>query len=132
MGYETDLIAPIVFSRKTYECFGQVDSDMQEAERLISYAKSKLRSLAVMTEPRKMIADEDGSGDYLTLTLLAVNDAMETLEEAVIEKYKLSLLAEHWDKCHTPTGAPIVPPEKDWHERAYLWGDFLTRDDEEE
>lgn len=130
MGWETTLLTHIRFSRKTYDNKYQVEDDIADLDRSIKMCEQKLRDLSMMTEPNKMlkvIGDDETNGfnayelidDYL-------QDLFDILHEDIVERAKLLLLLEEWDKCHDKeTGLAISEPDNvDW-DNSFLSGDFV-------
>ena len=130
MGWETTLLTHIRFSRKTYDNKYQVEDDIANLDRSIKMCEQKLRDLSMMTEPDKMlkvIGDDETNGfnayelidDYL-------QDLFDILHEDIVERAKLLLLLEEWDKCHDKeTGLAISEPDNvDW-DNSFLSGDFV-------
>lgn len=125
MGWETNLFTNIRYNRKTYNSLYEVQDDIKECERLISYFKNQLQTLAACTEPKK-IMDEDS--DPLTWVSTTVDRILEDLEEAYEEKFKLRILEDSWDECHNKDGLAISPPKDIHWNTSYLDGDFINTD----
>ena len=92
---------------------------------MIKFNEDKIRALAVMTEPSKMITLEDEYSSYLDEVLCRVNQALEELHEYYTDRNNLLLLIENWDNCHDDKGLAIEPPEGISWDKAYLYGDFV-------
>lgn len=125
MGWSTELFCNISFNRKSYNFLYEVQEDLAEVDRMIKFNEDKIRALAVMTEPSKMITLEDEYGSYLDEVLCRVNQALEELHEYYTDRNNLLLLIENWDNCHDDKGLAIEPPEGISWDKAYLYGDFV-------
>lgn len=125
MGWSTELFCNISFNRKSYNSLYEVQSDLDEVNKMIKFHEDKIRALAIMTEPNKMITLEDEYGSYLDEILNQVNEALEDLRECYMDKNNLTLLIENWDNCHDDKGLAIEPPEGVSWDKAYLYGDFV-------
>ena len=58
----------------------------------------------------------------VNLSSSELNQLVEELEDIIIDKYKLELLLDGWDRCHTEDGRPKPSDRKHDPE---IWGDFL-------
>lgn len=76
-----------------------------------------------MTEPRKYCDEETQNPYYMVVN--EFQDAMNNLEEAMYDKFKLELLLDNWDDCHNKEGLAIDPPEDIHYDTAFLSGDFV-------
>lgn len=63
-----------------------------------------------------------------TLESSKLRELTRYLEQAFIDKYKLKLLLENWDRCHTPDGAPIHSDEP-WAKEPEIWGNFINEEE---
>lgn len=126
MGWSTDLLCTISFSKETYNHKDEVESKISELDRCIESCKRTIRDMALMTEPSKFIDSNDNTdGSPYYFVTSQVEENLEALEEFIIERYKLCLLLENWEKCHNEKGLAIYPPDNiDW-DSAYLSGDFV-------
>ena len=61
--------------------------------------------------------------EKIDINVYTLEEAIDDLKYAIIEKYKLELLLENWDKCHNEEGLAIPPPFD--YESAFLDGDFI-------
>lgn len=128
MGWATYLTCNIVFNRETYNSIHEVHSSLAECKDMIKYLETKLKSLAVMTEPKKFCDEDD---DPLAWVELQVKESLEELEEQYIERAKLELLLENWSNCHDSEGYAIKSPESFSFDTAYLEGDFIKHKEDE-
>ena len=133
MGWSTRLTTTMEFNRRTYDCLGTVEHDLNEVQDSIKYFKNKLLGLVMMTEPKKF-CDEDQ--DPMCWLQHEAEDCFEALEEAIVDEYKLYKLKEDWDTCHTKDGEPIHPPKEfcngEYEDCAYIDGDFILTKEERE
>lgn len=124
MSWSTDLYCQIPFSRKTYNSKSDVLQDLEEAEEGITQAKELLHDLTMMTEPDKFFIKGNFDNPYDFL-LSKLQDALDLLEDCLIDKFKLELLRDNWDLCHKSDGLAIPPPDNvDWN-TPFLTGDFV-------
>lgn len=124
MGWSTDLFCNITFNKETFNFKYDVESKIDDLNNLINFIKDRIKSFVIMTEPNKMLGEEERKDPlfYLSNTL---KEYLEELEDCIIEKWKLEMLLENWDKCHNEDGLAIDPPENiDWR-TAFLNGDFV-------
>lgn len=128
MGWATYLYTPVIFNRKTYNHLGEVKSDLDEVNKLIKGYEDDLLALGMMTDPKKY-CDEDG--DPMSYVQIKVRNCLEELDELYIERFKLSMLLEDWDKCHTKEGYAIKAPEHFAFDKAYLEGDFIKHSEDD-
>lgn len=124
MSWETRLFTSIEFNRATYNDKYDVESDLDETDRLIKVCENTIRDLVVMTEPNKFFNNKE-SNPYLEMTNEYENQ-LDFLKELLIKKYKLSLLYNEWDNCHDIKGLAINPPNDIKYDTAYLDGDFIN------
>lgn len=124
MGWQTDLFCNLTFNRETFNSLGEVEGKITELTEYIRYNTGVLRAYAFMTEPHKLLsmAEDEDPIDRINRT---VNETLEELEDAYIERWKLEILRENWDRCHTKEGLAINPPKCAEWPNAYLDGDFV-------
>ena len=124
MGWSTELFCNITFNKETFNFNYDVENKIDDLNHLINFIKDRIKSFVIMTEPNKMLGEEERKDPlfYLSNTL---KEDLEELEDYIIEKWKLEMLLENWDKCHNEDGLAIDPPENiDWR-TAFLDGDFV-------
>lgn len=131
MGWSTELFCNISYNRQTFNSRYEVEDALEDVNKSIDRIQAELRDLALMTEPEKLLVtkrDDDDSSIYWQIKR-TVEDDLEMLREDVVERYKLNILLEEWDRCHhKDTGLAKYPPENcDW-DKAYLCGDFVKSD----
>lgn len=127
MGWQTDLFCNITFNRKTYNSIYEVESDIEDTEKMIRYLEGRIKALALMTEPDKFFSSEEGEEkiDVMAAVSKEVSECLGELEENYIYLYKLQLLREKWDDCHNERGQAVSPPENIGWDTAFLDGDFV-------
>lgn len=129
MSCYTILTCDIQFSHKTYTHKYEVESDLEEAEKIIAMLKQRILAMAVTTEPHKMIKSEDEYAHPLDTITCEVNKDLEALEEELFEKFRLEYLLENWDACHDKEGYAIHLP-KEVKGDAFITGDFIYSKEE--
>ncbi len=120
MGWTTDLFCNITFHKETYDNKYKVESEIEELNQSIKESEEYLKKLVFITEPNKFFPE-----DTFYSIDSAVKDTLEILQEDYIKKYKLELLLDNWEMCHTEDGLAIDPPEGMGYDTAYLSGDFI-------
>ena len=125
MGWQTDLFCNITFNRETFNSLSSVEDKIAELNDYIRYNTGVLRAYALMTEPDKLLslAEDEDPLDRINRT---VDETLEELEMAYIERWKLEMLRENWSRCHTKEGLAINPPKGAEWPNAYLDGDFIN------
>ena len=124
MGWSTELFCNVSYNKETFNSRGEVEDKISDLDKNIESCKKTIRDMALMTEPSKFMSKDSDESPYYFVTE-QVEDNLELLEEYIIERWKLSLLLENWDNCHTKEGLAIYPPDNvDW-KTAYLHGDFV-------
>lgn len=128
MGWCTELFCNIHFNKKTYNSLYDVERDIEECKDLMKVCVDKLRALALMTEPQKMLncADCEGNAiDPIDLINTEFNRLIEEYNEYQYDLIKLEYLSDNWKNCHNEKGLAINPPEGISWNTAYLDGDFV-------
>ena len=126
MGWSTELFCNVSYNRKSYNFLYEVQEDLDEVNKGIRFCEDKLRMLATMTEPNKMLTLTDEDSSYIDEINCMFSMTMESLEEYYQDKFRLQLLLENWDTCHEDNGLAIAPPEGISWDKAYLYGDFVN------
>lgn len=121
MSQSTRLFTTINYAGKTYNSLNDVRVELQNIEVRINELKSNLRVLVYMTEPNKIKPETASVSEYLDAN---VNYLYSEFEELFIKRYKLEMLIEEWDKCHTNDGLGINPPD-DIKYKSFIDGDFV-------
>ena len=122
MSWSTELFCNVSYNKETFNSRMEVEDKISELDKYIETCKKALRDVALMTEPAKFINEDTNPYYFVTGQ---VEENLELLEEYIIEKYKLEILLDNWDKCHNEKGLAIYPPDNiDWN-TAYLHGDFV-------
>lgn len=126
MGWSTELFTNITYNRKSYNHLSEVESDYENVCDMIKHCEEDLRSLALITEPKKFCDEEQDPMWYLTYK---VNENLKELEELYIEKFKLGILIDEWKNCHDEEGYAVPHPENIHWNTAFLDGDFIRTKD---
>ena len=125
MSTQTDLFCRISLFGETYNSLAEVERGIREASEAIQEAKSEIRDLVMMTEPRKMMSVDSGDSIYDTV-VGRLNQCFDTIIEANDELFKLKHLRANWNACHDKdTGLAIPLPESIDYDAAFLDGDFI-------
>lgn len=128
MGWSTEFFTNISFSRETFNNLSEVEDKLKEINDSIRIYEGELRSLALITEPKKFCDEEQ---DPLWYIQNKVSESLEELDDLYVERFKLSLLVGMWKYCHDEEGFAIAPPENfDWN-TSFLDGDFIEHKEEE-
>ena len=126
MSTESSLLTVIDYCGVSYDKKGKLKNDIEELTKDIENAKSELKSLAFITEPKKFISEDD---DYYFSTCLwlenKVNSCIEQLTTSTIKLYKLQLLYDNWDKCHDEKGNAISPDYEELEKICFYTGDWI-------
>lgn len=94
MGWQTDVIAQLVFNKETYNSYYQVDDEINQNKRTIQNIIEELSVMATARPEDLLIHNEDM--DLMGLQR-EVKDKIEILGECIIENYKLECLKENFD-----------------------------------
>ena len=131
MSFGTYFTTEHYFNRENYASILDVENAIDEDTDLIENIEQQLLSLAVMTEPSKIIPQEEGT-DYLTSIPNKVKYLLDTYKSTVIHRSLLYKLKEEWDNCHTEIEVngkkrtvAKYPPETGTE---YLCGDYIETD----
>lgn len=123
MSQSTRLYTVISYLDKNYNSKAEVENDLENVRKQITDLKQNITLLAMMTEPNKFVPNGWQPMDYITYN---VNGILENLQELYINEWKLELLLELWDECHTQDGLGKYPPEAAQH--TYIDGSFVFTD----
>lgn len=118
MGFGTTLYTKIYFSKEIYKSKREVEDAIKEVNDIIGRYKEELKTVALITEPKKFIDDEE---DPIWWIKNKVEDALDSLENYYIKLYKLERLLEDWDKCHQAC-LELLPPKNS--NNCYIQSDF--------
>lgn len=100
MGWGTWVNSEIYFNRKTYRDEYDVEQDVKEQERMMEMARDNLMIYA-SSDPKmfRNIKDDEGYPIEFQIAIRdRVDEAIKAYAEAAVERYRLSLLQENWDK----------------------------------
>ena len=128
MGWSTELFCNISFNRETYNSLYEVEKDIDECKSMIQFYIDKLRTLAVMTEPQKVLNCKDSEGfdlNPIDVINTEFDSIMEELDDYKFKLFKLEYLRDNWEYCHNKEGLAINPPKDISWDTAYLDGDFV-------
>lgn len=135
MGFGIYLYPEIYYSKPRWSSLYELNQEIESIKRIIDMLKKKLAALAMMTEPRKMMPDDQE--DPMWWVQREVDDILnDEYSEASLEYYyrelfKLELMRDNWDKCHKDSIA-IAPPKGSFTKtEAYMTGDFVDSDYED-
>lgn len=123
MGWATNfwtktIIEDVAFTKKS-----DVLKFKKELEEKIEDIKNYLRSLVVMTDPRKTL--NCGESDPIDVILEKYKQNITELERLVLLKNKVDLVYYNWEYCHNSDGSPIDYPDKDTEDNNYYDGEFI-------
>ena len=120
MGWSTDALVKISFSRETFDTKGKVEDYIENQEHTIEMCTNTLKQLAWMTEPKKFCEEEESPEFYIKNNL---EWALEELEKAIENRYKAMRVLEAWDYMHHESGCALY--EKSMKDKQRIWGDFI-------
>lgn len=121
MGFGTTLYTDIYFNRETYNSLYEVEDELEQTNNLIKILEKDIESLTLITEPKKFCSEED---DPICFLQNRVRESLHELNELYINRYKLTLLKDEWDKCHNDEGLAIPAP-REVRYKSFLSGDFI-------
>ena len=84
MGWSTELFCNISFNRKTFNSKYEVEDELEATKRCLETAKSRLRNIAMITEPKKFCDDD---GDPICWLDNEITDQLELIEEYTVDIY---------------------------------------------
>ena len=134
MGWGIYLYPEIYYSKVDFKCKEDVEDAIISTKKVISHLENKLSSLALMTEPNKMMSKEDIENgisplDWISYEIkdILTGDNEATLKDYYYELYKLEMLRDYWDAAHNKEGKAIAPPKGSFKypREAYMCGDFI-------
>lgn len=136
MGWGTSYITEHYFSKETYNHLYEVEQAIEEDSSILKNIEQQLTSLAIMTEPSKIIPQEEGC-DYLTVIPTMVLELLDEYKHTHWHKTLLEQLKGEWDDCHIELTknekkklVGKYPPDE--IKVPYLYGDFVETDNQEE
>lgn len=122
MSQSTRLYTQMTFF-KNYNSKDEVERDLEKAREHLANLKKEQLMFIMMTEPNKFKEDEQTVEYYLKTN---ADYLFESIQDAAIEEWKLSILLDCWDECHTKDGLGKYPPEAAQH--TYIDGTFVFTD----
>lgn len=123
MGQSTRLYTKITFFDKCYNTKSEVERDLENAYGRLEKLKKELIILVMMTEPNKFAPKNQSPSEYLNSNAQVLIDEIGDLN---IEIWKLEILLDRWEECHTKDGLGKYPPEGEQH--TYIDGTFVFTD----
>lgn len=123
MSQSTRLYTRMTFFDKTYNSKDEVERDLEIVHARLEHLKQEQIMLAMMTEPGKF-APKDQSPMYYVKN--SAEQIFEDIKDAAIGEWKLEILLDRWEECHTRDGLGKYPPEEAKH--TYIDGDFVFTD----
>lgn len=125
MSYGTYLTTTIIFNRQTFDSLWQVREALDKVNEELADAKRMIHELTMITDPSKFMApDELERSTPYEWVSARTKDLLDTIEDLAAEKYRLEILEQEWNNCHTSDGRPINAPY-DTDEFSFLDGDYL-------
>lgn len=122
MGWTTELFTNITYNRKSYNHLSEVENDYENVCDMIKHFEGDLRSVALITEPKKFCEEEQDPMWYLTNK---VSECLEELQDLYVERYKLGILIDEWKNCHDAEGYAIPKPDNINWNTSFLEGDYV-------
>lgn len=136
MSWGTEYIHNHYFSRETFDTLQKVEDAIEDDEEYLKQIEQQLISLALMTEPSKIIQLEDCTS-YLTTIPNMVSEYLKEYRSTYFHKTLLMSLKSEWNDCHTKIqiegkeeNVAKCPPKG--FNPPYLCGDFIKTNNIEE
>ena len=123
MSQSTRLYTKIVFFDKNYNAKWEVEEDLEKARERLTRLRQRLMNFVMMTEPKKF-APEDQSPEFYLRDNAQVR--MDEIQDEALGVWKLEILLDRWEECHTKDGLGKYPPEAAQH--TYIDGSFVFTD----
>lgn len=123
MSQSTRLYTRIVFFDKSYNNKFEVEVDLEKARARLARLRQRLMHFALMTEPKKFAHENETPEYYVENNVQAL---MDELQDEAVGIWKLEILLDRWDECHTSEGLGKYPPEEAQH--TYIGGSFVFTD----
>lgn len=123
MSWETTLYTGISFSRETYDSKYKVEDALFKVNNSIKKYESDLKNLIFITEPKKFCDEEENPMYWLSNES---DNIMTELKQLYVEKFKLELLLENFDKAYDKHKNQFKPlPDGFKWDDAYIDGDYI-------
>lgn len=123
MSQSTRLYTRMVFFDKSYNNKFEVEVDLEKARARLARLRQRLMHFALMTEPKKFAHENETPEYYVENNVQAL---MDELQDEAVGIWKLEILLDRWDECHTSEGLGKYPPEEAQH--TYIDGSFVFTD----
>lgn len=124
MGYEVWTTKEMYICRECFKSKEDLKECIKYCEDTIKNCRSRLKTLAYMTEPKKFYPDEEWIMGQIDRDL---EEIFEEYEEAQIRLTKLWHFESAWDDTHDSNGKAILPvnPLDIKNRKEYMGGDFM-------
>lgn len=130
MSKEVNVLANFYFPNSRYfSDLADLEERIEESTSLVNYYTSRLKSLALMTEPNKMMPQDE---DYSDPLYWVQKETDEILSELLDEKYWLSLyevVRDNWDNFTHENGY-LKSHHGDFKDYCAIEGDFYVNVDQ--
>lgn len=93
MGYGTYVKVELYFSRQEFKSKDEVEEKIQECNETINDAKSKI----LLMQSGSLVIPQEWKDEPISWIKSMYDDLFETIEENLIEKYRLELLLRNFD-----------------------------------
>ena len=123
MSQSTRLYTRMVFFDKNYNNKFEVEEDLEKARDRLARLRQRLMYFALMTEPKKFAPENETPEFYVENNVQVL---MDEIQDEAIGIWKLGILLDRWDECHTSEGLGKYPPEEAQH--TYIDGSFVFTD----
>lgn len=123
MSQSTRLYTRMTFFDKTYNSKDEVERDLERASERLTRLRQQLMNFVMMTEPKKFAPEDQSPSEYLNSNAQVLIDEIGDVN---VEIWKLEILLDRWEECHTKDGLGKYPPETAQH--TYIDGSFVFTD----
>lgn len=123
MSQSTRLYTRMTFFDKTYNSKDEVERDLERASERLTRLRQQLMNFVMMTEPKKFAPEDQSPSEYLNSNAQVLIDEIGDVN---VEIWKLEILLDRWEECHTKDGLGKYPPEAAQH--TYIDGSFVFTD----
>lgn len=123
MSQSTRLYTRITFFDKNYNSKCEVENDLENARERLARLRQRMMYFALMTEPKKFASDMETPEYYVENNVQVL---MDEIQDEALGIWKLEILLDRWDECHTKDGLGKYPPDEAKH--TYIDGSFVFTD----
>lgn len=123
MSQSTRLYTRMTFFDKNYNNKWEVEEDLEKARERLNRLRQHLMNFVMMTEPKKFAPEDQSPEFYLQNNAQLL---MDEIQDEALGVWKLEILLDRWDECHTKDGLGKYPPEAAQH--SYIDGSFVFTD----